>query len=262
MLSKLIVAFPLVILALIGIAIYVQYASSTLLLPISTGITVLTILLPLFAAANIIYTPILNRLVRSRAILQLLLPALHVLQGVLTVVIATLAAQGFADGRTLKCGLELSWQRWWQNHDGRSIERVQNALECCGFNSVVDRTWPREQCEEIYGRHTSCAAPWHASMQRTSALQFAVAVLAGIMQLAYLAYLKQQENSNKAAQDFKRFPHDSERLIEEEYHDSDDEADSVDESPSNSASPATQDEAPHRVEPSGLGRDEANEWRS
>ncbi|KAI0116396.1 hypothetical protein GGR51DRAFT_501199 [Nemania sp. FL0031] len=262
--SKLIVAFPLLVAALIGIAIYVQYASSTLSLPISTGLTVLTILLPLFAAANIIYTPILNRRIRSPTLLHLLLPALHVLQGMLTVIIATLTAQGFANSQILDCGLEASWQLLWHNHDGRSIERIQNTFGCCGFKSLADRAWPREkgQCEEIYDRHTWCEAPWRAYMQRTSGLQFAVAVAAGIIQLAYLAYLRQQAIRNKAAQDLKRLPHDSERLIEEEYHDSDDEAASEDQSPSDSVSPTTRDEAPHRVEPSGLGRDEVNEWRS
>ncbi|KAI1125718.1 hypothetical protein F5Y10DRAFT_246424 [Nemania abortiva] len=261
--SKLVVAFPLLIAALIGIAIYVQYASSALSLPISTGVTVLTILLPLFAAANIIYTPILNRLIRSPTIQQLLLPALHILQGGLTIIIATLAVQGFAPGQVLDCGLEANWQRLWQNHDGRSIERIQNELDCCGFRSVVDRAWPKpkDQCEAIYDRHTFCRPAWRAYMQRTSGLQFAVAVAVGIIQLAHLVYLRQQEIRNNAARDFKRLQQGSDRLIEEEYHDSD-EGDSVDESPSDSTSPTTRDEAPHRVEPSGLGRDEANEWRT
>ncbi|KAI1117574.1 hypothetical protein F5Y14DRAFT_403140 [Nemania sp. NC0429] len=268
--SKLFFAFPLLILALIGIAIYVQYESSTLSLPISTGTTVLTILLPLFAAANIIYTPILNRLVKSTTLQQLLLPTLHILQGGLTIVIATLAAQGFVPSRALGCELESNWQLLWHNHDGRSIERIQNMFECCGLHSVVDRAWPRtkEQCSEIYNRHTSCDAPWMASMQRTSGLQFTIAVVAGIIQLAQLIYLRQRQARNSSAQDFKRLPHpieegNGERLIEEPYHDDDDE-ERADEDQNNprSARPSAGDRPVHRIEPSGLGRDEANEWRS
>ncbi|KAI1427520.1 hypothetical protein F5Y12DRAFT_156611 [Xylaria sp. FL1777] len=274
--SRLIIAVPLLMVASIGIAIYVQVTSSTLSLPISTGATVLTILLPFFAIANLFYTPVLNRLARSSTIQQLLLPTLHVVQGVLTVVIATLAAQGFVPGQPLKCVLEGNWQRLWQNHDGRAIERIQNTFECCGLRSLVDRSWPKQPqnphaCEQIYNRDTFCVGPWTASMQRTSGLQFAVAVLTGIVQLAHLVYLRRREGRGSAARDFKRIAEPAEagengRLIEEPYHDGDDSGVSVDHSPSQSTLPAAQaaqDQAPHRVEPSGLGRsDEANEWRS
>jgi hypothetical protein len=85
--------------------------------------------------------------------------------------------------------------------------------------------------------------------------------------LAHLVYLRQRGERRNATRDFKPLPQrveegDSERLIEENYHDSEDEGVSVDQSASDSVSPGGQDEAPHRVEPSGLGRDEANEWRS
>ncbi|KAI0432282.1 hypothetical protein F5Y09DRAFT_339787 [Xylaria sp. FL1042] len=269
--SKLIIAFPLLMLALIGIAIYVQVTSSTLSFPISTGATVLTILLPLFAIANLFFTPVLNRFPGPPILQQLLGPALHVLQGGLTVVIATLAAQGFVPSQTLRCTLEGSWQHLYQNHDGRAIERIQNAFDCCGLHSVVDRTWPKRHCGEIYDRDTSCDLPWTASMQRTSGLQFAVVVLTGIIQLAHLVYLRRRGFRGILARDFKRYAEPAEagesgRLIERPYHDNEDDSGvSVDQSPSQSAFPAVQagqDEAPHRVEPSGLGRDEANEWRS
>ncbi|KAI1352793.1 hypothetical protein F5Y01DRAFT_278677 [Xylaria sp. FL0043] len=268
--SKLIIAFPLLMVALIGIAIYVQVTSSTLSFPISTGTTVLTILLPLFAIANLFFTPVFNRFPGPPILQQLLLPALQVLQGGLTVIIATLAAQGFVPSQPLRCTLEGSWQELWRTHNGRAIERIQNAFDCCGFHSVVDRPWPRDHCAQIYHRDTSCDAPWTASMQRTSGLQFAVAVLAGIIQLAHLVYLRRREGRGFMTRDFKRHAEpagagESGRLIEGPYHDNDDSGVSVDQSPPQSNFPAVQageDEAPHRVEPSGLGRDEANEWRS
>ncbi|KAI0508305.1 hypothetical protein F5B22DRAFT_425404 [Xylaria bambusicola] len=267
--SKLIIAFPLLMVALIGIAIYVQITSSTLSLPISTGTTVLTILLPLFAVANLFYTPILNRLTKSSNVQQFLLPALHILQGGLTVVIATLAAQGFTPGAPLKCELEGAWQLLWHKHDGRAIERIQNAFDCCGFHSVVDRPWPKQECQKIYGRHIPCDGPWSASMQRTSGLQFAVAVLCGMIQLAHLVYFKRRGQRDNANPAYKHRAERAERgengrLIEEAYHDGDDSGVGEDQSPPQSALPApqvNQDEGP-RVEPSGLGRDEANEWGS
>ncbi|KAI1820637.1 hypothetical protein F4861DRAFT_50100 [Xylaria intraflava] len=257
-------------LALIAVAIYIQATSSALSLPISTGLNVLTILIPLFTTAIIFYTPVLNRLAGSSIPRQLLAPSLHVLHGGLALVIATLAAQGFIPGRILKCGLEGNWQQLWHTHDGRAIERIQNTFDCCGFHSLRDRGWPQEQCADIYNRHISCDAPWRASMQRTSGLQFAVAVLVGIIQLGYLAYLRQRSWRARGAQDFKRFPQrvgagEHERLIEngiEPYDDGDEASGDANPSASRSSLPAAEDSAPHRVEPSGLGRDDVNEWRS
>ncbi|KAI1364512.1 hypothetical protein F5Y08DRAFT_210625 [Xylaria arbuscula] len=254
--------------ALIGIAIYVQVTSSTLSLPISTGTAVLTILLPLFAIANLFFTPVLNRLAKSSTIQQLLLPSLHVLQGGLTVVIATLAAQGFMPGPSLKCGLRENWQTLFSNHDGRAIERIQNTFDCCGFHTVKDRAWPEHDCQKIYGRHTACDIPWTASMRTTSGLQFLVAVLCGIVQLAHLMYFRRFGVRQNTTPDFKYFGERAEggengRLIEEQYHDGEDSAVGEDRNSSQRALPAARDSqnnAPHRVEPSGLGRDEANEW--
>ncbi|KAI8623545.1 hypothetical protein F5Y19DRAFT_458221 [Xylariaceae sp. FL1651] len=256
--------------ALTCIAIYVQVTSSTLSLPISTGTTVVTILLPLFAAANVFYTPILIRLSRSSRMHNILLPALHIIQSVLTVVIATLTFQGLLPGQNLKCNLGGNWQRLYSEQDGRAIERIQNAFDCCGFNSVQHLDWPKMQCENIYKRHTACAGPWTASMQRTSGLEFMVAIVVGIVQLAHLAYLRRRGFSGVGTQDYKRIPQpveagESERFIEngqEVYHDRDIEDDVTDQDDPQSPSGSAHRRAPPRVVPSGLGHDEANQWRS
>jgi len=165
---------------------YLQVTSSSLSLPISTGTTVLTILLPLFAAANVYFTPVLNRLFgSSRGYQQFLPSALHILQGGLTLIIITLAFQGFLPGQLLDCALNGNWQRLYSNHDRQAIERIQNTFDCCGLKSVKDRTWPEgNQCHQIYGRNTPCIQPWRASMQRTSGLEFAVAVIVGLIQVS------------------------------------------------------------------------------
>ncbi|GAP85593.1 putative tetraspanin Tsp3 [Rosellinia necatrix] len=259
-----VIGFPLLMVALIGIAIYVQVSSSTLSLPIPTATTVLTILLPLFAAANVIYTPLLGRFIGAPKIQQLLLPALHIIQGAIIVVIATLAAEGFVPSNSLDCQLDTAWQALWRNKNGRAIERIQNQFDCCGYRSIKDQAWPPQpqKCAEIYGRHTACGTSWHAAMHTTSGLQFAVAVVAGIVQLAHLAYLRLPRERGSAGQVFAQRAEDNGRLIEEAYHDSDDEGNNAVEDPAPSTPPATQDNASHRVEPSGLGGEEANQWRS
>jgi hypothetical protein len=164
---------------------YLQVTSSSLSLPISTATTVLTILLPFFAAANVYFTPVLNRLfASSRGYQQFVPSALHIFQGGLALIIATLAFQGFLPGQLLDCGLEGKWQRLYSSHDRQAIERIQNAFDCCGFRSVKDRTWPRDQCGESYGRDTACLQPWRASMQRTSGLEFALTVIIGLIQVS------------------------------------------------------------------------------
>lgn len=87
--------------------------------------------------------------------------------------------------------------------------------------------------------------------------------------LTQLVYLRQRRGRNNSAQDFKRLPHpveegNGERLIEEPYHDDDEEEERADEDQSTPQSnqPPAGGPPPHRVVPSGLGRDEANEWRS
>lgn len=170
---------------------YVQVTSSTLSLPLSTGTTVLTIILPLLAAANVFYTPYLSSFLRqkltsSSALQQLLPVALQVLQGILTVVLATLSAEGFIPGQLLDCSLHGNWQRMYREHDGRSIERIQDSFTCCGLRTVKDMDWPRLQCSALYGdRHDACIGPWRAAMQRSAGLEFAVAVTVGILQVSF-----------------------------------------------------------------------------
>ncbi|KAI1431550.1 hypothetical protein GGR50DRAFT_697903 [Xylaria sp. CBS 124048] len=277
--SKLIFVFPVLVLALIAIAIYIQVTSNVLSLPISTVTTVLTIIIPFCTAALVVYTPALNRLAGSSTTRQFVSPALQILHGGLALVLATLAAQGFTPGRDLDCRLEGNWQQFWHVHDGRSIERIQNAFECCGLRSVVDRAWPPQHCVDIYNRHSSCITPWRESMMRTSGLQFTVAVLVGLIQsqganrekLAHLAYLRHRSMRAGGAQDYKQLPRhastgDNERFIEnveEPYNDGDETEDGHGPDASRrSLPPAGDSAAPHRVEPSGLGRDETNEWRS
>ncbi|KAK7752594.1 hypothetical protein SLS62_005363 [Diatrype stigma] len=168
----------------------VQVNSSSLTLPIALGTTILTIALPLIAVANFFYSPILYRISQQQAgrfffLRQFGLSGFQILQGVLAVILITLSFQGFLPGERLDCSLENNWKHLWRAHDGRAIERIQDAFNCCGFNTIKDRAWPPQlgQCTQLYGRHSACAGPWRASMQRNSGLEFAVAATVGILQV-------------------------------------------------------------------------------
>ncbi|KAI1417874.1 hypothetical protein F5Y13DRAFT_32801 [Hypoxylon sp. FL1857] len=283
--ANLALAFPLLLIALTALAIYVQVTSSTLSLPISTGTTVLTIILPFLAAANVFYTPLLQRYlgnrVRSAALQQLSPVALQVIQGVLTVVLATLTAQGFVPGQLLECSLEGHWMRMWKDKDGRAIERIQDAFNCCGFRSIKDHDWPAPvpgpptppRCRTLYpGRHDACLAPWRASMQRSAGLEFTVVVAVGILQLIHLALFRLRNSGGARARGGYR------RLVQSVGADprqgllengttevaqaeEGDGAAGEDGANGNRQGYGTVEDGPsHRLEPSGLGED-GNNWR-
>ncbi|CAJ2511186.1 Uu.00g068110.m01.CDS01 [Anthostomella pinea] len=269
---RLTIIFPILVAALIALAIYVQVTSSSLSLPLSTGTTVITILLPLIAAANVFYTPILDRILprgKYPALQQLLPPALQIIQAVLTTIVATLAFEGFLPSQNLNCNLEGNWQQLWHEHDGRGIERIQDSFNCCGLNSVRDRAWPRDHCQDFYNRHSSCAAPWRATMQRNAGLEFGVAVAVGLIQLVHLALSRLRNAQNRRARDFKRITHNpeadsSDRLIEDgqpvEEADGAEGNGGQDGSRRGYGAISDGGSAP-RIEPSGLG-EERNQWQS
>ncbi|KAF3067322.1 putative tetraspanin tsp3 protein [Daldinia childiae] len=265
------IAFPFVLLALAAVAIYVQVTSSNLSFPISTGTTALTIILPFIAFANILYTPQLRRLFQQRVtssstLLQFLPVASPVLQAILTVVLATLTAEGFSSGQGIECSLERSWQRLWSAHDYRAIERIQDTFNCCGLRSLPDRNAPRGMCQELHrDRGSSCLVPWRATMERTSGFEFGVAVAVGIVQLIHLILFGLRNSGSNSRAGYRRFvgPDTRESLLENGTTDEDDggQVEGNGENGSNRSNYGTTgDGANHRLEPSGLG-EEGNNWR-
>ncbi|RYP89380.1 hypothetical protein DL770_004442 [Monosporascus sp. CRB-9-2] len=290
---KLGVIYLLIAAALTAIATYVQVNSSVLSLPLSTGTTVLAILLPLLATANFFYRPILQRALQRRngssasSTRELAPQALQLLQFALTVVLLTMSSEGFLPGGpgrgTVACGLEGTWQRLYSAHDGRAIERIQDAFNCCGYNSVRDRVWPppppppphqpphqpppQSQCSTLYGRSTPCVGPWRAAMQRDAGLEFVVAAAVGVLQLVQLVLSRRRAARNRGARGYRQITH----------RESADQADGLianDEDGANHTGGEEDDDADRprrnygaidegrtpRLEPSHLG-EERNHWR-
>ncbi|KAI5917125.1 hypothetical protein F4810DRAFT_81598 [Camillea tinctor] len=268
------IVYPLLLVVLTAVAIYVQVTSSTLSLPIATGTSVLTILLPFIAAANIFVTPAVTRLLRRRGAseIQRLLPhALQIIQGIITIVIATQSFEGFVPGQNLSCNLKGNWQQLWSRKDGRAIERIQDSFNCCGLNSPRDMAWPpkpSDTCQQLYNRHIACVVPWGASMQRTSGLEFGVAIAIGLIQLANLVLFRLRNSSDGGVRAYRRLPqifssNQHDRLIEPDHEEADEDEpeENGNRNGLNRSYGAIDDGRPPRVEPSGLGED-ANQWRS
>ncbi|ETS78638.1 hypothetical protein PFICI_08491 [Pestalotiopsis fici W106-1] len=120
---------------------------------------------------------------------------LQILQAIITVVLSTLYAEGLLTGPGLDCSLHNRWQQLWRNHDSQSIQRIQDAFDCCGFLSLRDMSEPHRGtdttlCGSTYHRLTPCVGPWGRAMQRSSSLGFAVAVVVGAIQLTYIVLVR------------------------------------------------------------------------
>ncbi|EFX06396.1 tetraspanin tsp3 [Grosmannia clavigera kw1407] len=284
--SLLALILPLVItFGILAVAIYEHVASLSLSLPIAPTLTAFTIALPVAAIANAIYL-ILSRQRRSqtsrtKSLLwtsvqygSVQLPSLPVvlqfLQGIITVATAAiLIVNNIAGGSpsssspspTLRCALETTWQQLYSAHDAAALRRIQDALNCCGFNSVVDRAWPfphgsgSTTCAQSYGRTTACRVPWMQTVQRRAGVDLAVVVVVALFQVLTLVVREWPASS------FSYHPHGSgeqqgvrrpllEDRVAEAYTDDVDDVDGTDEAREDANN--HQDSNGPRLEPSGL----------
>lgn len=75
----------------------------------------------------------------------------------------------------------------FRHRDSQAIRAIQDALECCGFNSVKDRAYPFGQpstCAETYGRSESCRDKWKGVMQTSAGVDFGVVIAVGLLQVS------------------------------------------------------------------------------
>ncbi|PHH77056.1 hypothetical protein CDD82_3684 [Ophiocordyceps australis] len=186
--TKWFLLYPLLILLLFGIAIYVQVSSAALSLPISRALTILAILLPVIAVANAI---VYSRLVRQTHRQRVVAFSLQAIQAILTTVLATLLLSNAVPSAARTCLLTTTWQHLFSSHDAGAIRRIQDAFDCCGCNTVKDRAWPWLRaggCAETYHRDTACLGPWQVALQQQAGIDFGVVLAVGLFQLASLFF--------------------------------------------------------------------------
>ncbi|OAA79090.1 tetraspanin Tsp3 [Akanthomyces lecanii RCEF 1005] len=188
-------------LVLFAIAVVLHFHSLHLSLPISSTITILTIILPVAAFLNAFVYPNLLRNSSTTATdddhwFQRVMPvALQGLQAVTTTALATILAGGFVRSKALDCVLDAEWQALYAARDGESIRFVQDTLRCCGYAAVDDRAFPfqsliRQTCAEIYGRDRACQGPWRGAMETHSGIAFGVVLAVGLMQILGLVLMR------------------------------------------------------------------------
>lgn len=278
--TTIILAIPLLLVLLTAVAGYAYSQIRFLSLPISTALALFTVVLPFITGLSTQGVRGLVRRSSKNEQYQLTIPLIAVIgfQLIYETVIATLALTYILPPSSLGCGLGTKWQALYAANDADAIRAIQDALKCCGFNSVKDRAFPfgkPSECAQIFGRSQRCLEPWRQAEQMNAGWLLLVAVIVFSVKVISILSLftntswthppwgrryrrevnggaEEQEEDNRAL---------TRRLIEENandegYHDEEnDPAVGTLEAPS-----GHQDQGP-RVEPSQLIEGHGNEWR-
>lgn len=184
----LLVAGPLLLLALTAVAGYAYSQIRYLSLPIPQSLALFTVVLPLITGISTqgVYG-LIQRLSKNEQY-QLTIPLIAVIgfQLMYETIVATLALTHIVPPSALRCGLDARWLRLYQSHNARAIRTIQDTFECCGLNSLADRAFPfgnPSTCAAVYGRNKNCFGEWRKAEQINAGLLFLVAVIVFILKL-------------------------------------------------------------------------------
>ena len=146
------------------LAIYAVVEAAKLHLPIPTFPNVLAVILPIFSFLVLTY----DKYSTSRGFVFSFIPesAGITILALLDSSLAT-AACSLIQEDLLKCSIDSRWQSLYTAKDTLAIKGIQEAFNCCGLHSNVDRAWPfpvkgrgADSCSKSYGRTESCEGPW------------------------------------------------------------------------------------------------------
>ncbi|KAH8152655.1 uncharacterized protein LAJ45_03496 [Morchella importuna] len=104
------------------------------------------------------------------------------------------------------CTLERTWRAWFRTKDAAHIKAVQEALNCCGFNTFKDQAWPfpdndtkAEQCSLQSKTRTPCYQPWSQTHQLSASVFMMVAAVTLLSKgIIFLSYCMNSRKQNQA----------------------------------------------------------------
>ncbi|KAI6781804.1 uncharacterized protein J7T54_004970 [Emericellopsis cladophorae] len=176
----------------------VHFHSSSLSLPITPVVTILTAILPLVSFFNAYTYPSVLANTRHRdSRLARLAPTIpQIVQALVTTILATVLFEASVPSQAMSCILENGWMARFRAHDANTIRRVQDMLECCGFNSVKDRAYPFPRgtpstCAETYGRTVACRGPLERSVRVGAGVDLGVVLAVGLLQILGLLMMRE-----------------------------------------------------------------------
>lgn len=88
-------------------------------------------------------------------------------------------------------------------HDADGIRQIQDALNCCGFRTTKDQSWPfpkgshpdKDQCANQFGRTQACMVPWGKEMKKAMAGELGVVLAVGLVRVLLWATMRNRDLS-------------------------------------------------------------------
>ena len=156
-------------------------------LPISNATGIAGVLLPIVTASGLESLRALlvshDRSSRGNKILTWSIIPIFVLLVIYDTVIATLSLTNMASNDNLNCALDRTWDRLFRSKDSAGIRRIQDAHQCCGLHSILDRAWPFQNrdhgvnaCAKAFNRTKACLGSWRRDEQIAAGLLLLVAL--------------------------------------------------------------------------------------
>jgi hypothetical protein len=167
-------------------------------LPIPLSLALFTVVLPFITGITVQGSYGLIRRTSDTGPYQLTIPLIAVIgfQLIYETVVATLALTHILPPSALQCGLESKWYQLYNAKDGAAIRAIQDAFNCCGFNSVRDKSWPFGQpstCAATFNRNQPCVGSWRRAEQINAGLLLLVAVTVFIVKVCMFLLVQASE---------------------------------------------------------------------
>jgi hypothetical protein len=106
--------------------------------------------------------------------------------------LGSLSATYIGPPSSLECGLSDRWLSLFRSKSAVRIKAIQDAFECCGLRSPVDRAWPfpakgvgADACRVRFDRDQSCLGPWREEEQEMAGVLLLVVVLNFLWQVCF-----------------------------------------------------------------------------
>ncbi|KAF2169829.1 hypothetical protein M409DRAFT_64828 [Zasmidium cellare ATCC 36951] len=179
--------------ALTAIAAYALHQTNFYSLPIPNVLSALTVALPPLAGIALESIISFQHQLVSKGKLQTskVFQAVNVTFLIYETVLATLAGTHIAPLGGLWCPLHDKWQEMRTSRDAKSIQRIQDAFNCCGFNGPKDMAWPfpdkkhgADTCMVRFERDIGCLEPWRTTERKIAIMLLIVPVAVFLWKVA------------------------------------------------------------------------------
>jgi hypothetical protein len=84
----------------------------------------------------------------------------------------------------------------FQKHDGKSIQRIQDAFDCCGLRTPLHMAYPfpgkdvtADTCKRTFGRNESCFGAWRGEERTVAGLMLMVVLLVALWKVCCFSSL-------------------------------------------------------------------------